>query len=160
MFLAVLLQALGIGVIIAEFVVPSMGLLTAAAVGIFGYSLYVVFSGTTMMTGAIFVIVDMIMIPVLIYFGVQSLGRSPMSLKKSLKSEDGVTSQDPEHLKLVGARGIIISTCRPAGRAEINGRKHDVVSVDEFLNPGTEIEVAEVNGNRIVVKKVEKLRVE
>ena len=42
----------------------------------------------------------------------------------------------------------------PAGKAKIAGRVIDVVSRGEFIEPGAPVEVAEVRGNRVVVKEV------
>jgi len=55
---------------------------------------------------------------------------------------------------LVGRRGAVVSALRPAGKAEIGGVLRDVVAVGEFLDPGTPIEVVEVEGNRIVVRSL------
>ena len=49
----VILQLLGIVVIIAEMILPSAGLLTIAALGLFGYSLFLVFSTISVTTGFI-----------------------------------------------------------------------------------------------------------
>lgn len=62
-----------------------------------------------------------------------------------------LTEQDPE---LISKQGVAMSTLRPAGRAQIDGRLVDVVSEGEFINPGTPIEVIEVAGNKVVVRSV------
>jgi len=149
--LTIILQAVGVAVIIAEFLIPSAGLLTVAAIGIFGYSLYIVFSQTTVMIGVVFLLADLALVPVLVFFGVLMLGKSPMALRQSLRREDGVTSQDAGLQHLVGLSGTVISPCRPAGRALIEGKKYDVVSAGDFFDNGVDIVVTEVNGNRIVV---------
>lgn len=56
----------------------------------------------------------------------------------------------------VGDWGIAESLLRPAGRATFNGQSIDVVSDGSFLDPGTQIRVVEISGNRIVVSEVEK----
>ena len=53
---------------------------------------------------------------------------------------------------LVTRRGVAVTALRPAGKVEIEGVLHDVVAVGEFLPAGTPIEVAEVEGARIVVR--------
>ena len=52
---------------------------------------------------------------------------------------------------LVGARGVALTILRPAGIAELNGRRLNVVARGAFIEPDTPIVVAEVHGNRIVV---------
>jgi membrane-bound ClpP family serine protease len=41
---------------------------------------------------------------------------------------------------------------RPAGIAEIDGERIDVISDGEFINPGENIVVTRIDGNRIVVR--------
>src|SRR5215813_13589159 len=52
-----------------------------------------------------------------------------------------------------GKRGIAISPLRPAGFAEIEKQRVDVVSDGEFIDAGAPIVVTRVDGNRIVVRR-------
>ncbi len=56
----------------------------------------------------------------------------------------------------MGLTGTVVTDLRPAGTAVINNRRVDVVSRGEYLDKGTEIIVLEVEGNRVVVKQVDK----
>jgi len=56
----------------------------------------------------------------------------------------------------VGDWGKADSHLRPAGRASINGQSIDVVSDGSFLEPGAQVRVIHVSGNRIVVSEIEK----
>ena len=47
------------------------------------------------------------------------------------------------------------SALRPTGIARIDGRRVDVVTRGEQLEPGTRVRVVEVSGNRLVVAAVE-----
>lgn len=49
--------------------------------------------------------------------------------------------------------GSAVSPLRPAGIAEIDGIRIDVVSDGGFIEPGSAIEVTRVDGNRIVVRR-------
>ena len=55
---------------------------------------------------------------------------------------------------LLGKEGLTISPLRPAGLAEIDGERVDVVADGEFLEEGVTIRVAEVEGNRVMVEAV------
>ena len=63
-------------------------------------------------------------------------------------------AQDTKLVDLVGKEGTTISPLRPAGLAEIDGARVDVVSDSEFLDAGVTVRVAEVEGNRVVVEAV------
>ena len=47
-----------------------------------------------------------------------------------------------------------MSPLRPAGIADIDGKRVDVVSQGEWIDATTPIEVIRVDGNRIVVRHV------
>ncbi|MBI1995048.1 MAG: NfeD family protein [Deltaproteobacteria bacterium] len=53
----------------------------------------------------------------------------------------------------LGKGGTAISPLRPAGIAEIEGERVDVVSDGELIEPGVPIVVTRVDGNRIVVRR-------
>ncbi|MGN0772137.1 MAG: NfeD family protein [Christensenellales bacterium] len=57
---------------------------------------------------------------------------------------------------LVGKTGITLTALRPSGTVEIDGKKYDVVSQADFIDKDEKVEVIEVEGVRIVVKKYEK----
>ena len=148
------LQLLGVIIILAEFVLPSGGILTVAACAVCGYSLYLVFTISTGI-GFIFVGADVIIFPVLVLIGIKILANSPLTLKKTLSRQEGVTSQDNELQSLIGKTGTVIHDLRPAGRAIIENKRFDVVSVGDYIEKNNTIIVTSVNGNRIVVKKLE-----
>jgi membrane-bound serine protease (ClpP class) len=54
----------------------------------------------------------------------------------------------------LGKKGRASSALRPAGIAEIEGERVDVVSDGELIDAGQLIEVTRVDGNRIVVRRV------
>lgn len=55
---------------------------------------------------------------------------------------------------LLGQVGTATSMLRPAGMAKFGDRYVDVVTEGDFIPPGTPIQVVEVEGTRIVVKRV------
>jgi len=54
----------------------------------------------------------------------------------------------------VGEKGEVTSRLRPAGRARFGDAIVDVVAAGEFLAVGTAVEIAEIHGNRVVVRPV------
>jgi membrane-bound ClpP family serine protease len=57
---------------------------------------------------------------------------------------------------LLHKQGTSVSELRPAGIAEIEGRRVDVVTRGEMIPAGVAVEVAEVEGNRVVVKRADR----
>ena len=56
----------------------------------------------------------------------------------------------------VGDWGVAESLLRPAGRVKFHGTSIDVVSDGTYLEPGVQVRVVEIAGNRIVVSEIEK----
>ncbi|NWF49586.1 MAG: nodulation protein NfeD [Ignavibacteriaceae bacterium] len=73
-------------------------------------------------------------------------------LADSEKTELGFLS-NPQSNELIGKTGIALTTLRPAGIAEIEGKKIDVVADNEYIPNGTKIKVVKVEGIRVVVLK-------
>ena len=55
----------------------------------------------------------------------------------------------------VDKKGVAVTVLRPAGMAEFDGVKLNVVSDGEFIPEGERVRVSRVEGNRIVVVKAE-----
>ena len=55
---------------------------------------------------------------------------------------------------LVGREGRTLTPLRPAGLAEIDERRIDVVADSELIPAGVRVRVSEVEGNRVVVEAV------
>lgn len=79
-------------------------------------------------------------------------GETARSLEPRLAPELQPGPGDP-FSDLVGERGTAASLLRPAGKADFRGRMIDVVSDGPFIPEGTPIEVVQVSGNRIVVRR-------
>ncbi|RPJ15128.1 MAG: nodulation protein NfeD [Deltaproteobacteria bacterium] len=74
-------------------------------------------------------------------------------LETELLSGAGGGSAPENDRMWLGKSGTALSPLRPAGSAEIEGERVDVVSVGEFIEPGVPIVVTHVDGNRIVVRR-------
>jgi len=53
----------------------------------------------------------------------------------------------------LGDAGEVVSILRPTGKAKFGDAIVDVVAEAEFLDKGTKVEIIEIHGNRVVVKK-------
>jgi membrane-bound serine protease (ClpP class) len=153
--LPVLLQAIGVLVIFAEIFIPSFGLLALIALAVFSYSLYLVFTAISSTAGLVFAGLDLILVPVCIVFGMKILAKSPLALRRELSREQGVVSQAREIEAYLHMQGMAVTDLRPAGMAEINMKRLDVVTDGEYIEANTPVVVTGVTGNRIIVQKIE-----
>ena len=75
-------------------------------------------------------------------------------LEAGLGAGHAYGSAPDSDLRWLGKKGQASSPLRPAGIAEIEGERVDVVSDGELIDAGQRVEVTRVDGNRIVVRRV------
>jgi membrane-bound serine protease (ClpP class) len=75
-------------------------------------------------------------------------------LGSATAAKDGYVSQAASMETLLGKRGTTVGVLRPAGIAEIEGKRVDVVTEGSYVKKGVEVEVVQVDGNRVVVKRI------
>ena len=150
----ILLYALGLAFIAAEVLIPSGGILGFGALAAFVASVVTAFQVSASF-GTTFLIVTCVSIPVVIALAVKAMpytpfGRLMINNGLSFEAQEATDNRD---LGLLGQRGEVLTPLRPAGHARIEGRRVDVVSRGESLEPGVPVEVVEVRGNRVVVAR-------
>lgn len=74
-------------------------------------------------------------------------------LETGMPADKGYISA-PESVRWLRRRGTALSPLRPAGIAEIDGARVDVVSEGGFIEAGAAIEVTRAEGYRIVVRRL------
>lgn len=74
-------------------------------------------------------------------------------LDTGMQADLGYVSAPESDRRWLGRTGTALSPLRPAGIAEIDGARVDVVSDGGFIDAGTSIEVTRVDGNRVVVQR-------
>jgi membrane-bound serine protease (ClpP class) len=72
---------------------------------------------------------------------------------KPLILETAITAKAGEADSLVGRHGVTETALRPAGKANIGGKRIDVVTDGGFLEANERVVVAEVDGPRVVVRR-------
>lgn len=149
---AILLLGLGLAFIVAEVLFPSLGLLSLLATACIVGALAVAFADSTS-TGLNFLIAVAVLVPVVMLVGFKLFPRSPMGRKMVAPglSFDATSATDERDSALVGREGTVESALRPTGIARIDGRRVDVVTRGELVEPPARVRVIEVTGNRVVV---------
>ena len=146
------LQLLGVAAIIAEFIIPSFGVISLIAATFFLLSLYMVFTDLSYQVGYALVVADIFLIPAAIFVGVKVLELSPVTLKQQLKSSEGATSQKKGLDHFLGLEGTALSDLRPSGVAMIGDERIDVVTRGEYIEKESPIRVLSVTANSVIVK--------
>ena len=76
---------------------------------------------------------------------------SRLILSDDLAAATGHTSASTD-IGLVGLRGTAVTSLRPSGTAEIDGRRIDVVAMGQFVDSGEPVEVVSARGAVVEVK--------
>ena len=102
----------------------------------------------------VFTGLDVILVPIMLIVGMKILAKSPLSLKRELSRKDGVASQQQGLEALIEMKGVAVTDLRPAGMAQINSQRLDVVTDGEYVEKETPVIVTGISGNRIVVEEI------
>jgi membrane-bound serine protease (ClpP class) len=159
----VLLVATGLLLLALElFVVPGFGIAGVAGIVaiIAGLTLSLVGAGATWeLVGAA---VGRVALSLLIALGaslvlLRFLPHLPFArsliLDTGLDATSGYASAPEEDRRWLGKQGTAVSPLRPAGIADLEGERVDVVSDGGYIEAGTAIHVTRVEGNRVVVRR-------
>lgn len=151
-----LLFGLGLALIVAEVLVPSLGVLgTLAALCIVGSVVWAFALSTG--AGLQMLLAAAVLVPGALLAGFKLLPHSPLARKlfaPGFSFADG-SAADPRDASLPGRVGRVEAPLRPVGTARFEGRRVDVVSRGELIEAGASVRVLEVRGNRVLVARVE-----
>ncbi|NND73184.1 MAG: nodulation protein NfeD [Rhodothermales bacterium] len=161
----IILFVLGAGLIAVEiFIIPGFGfagvsgIICVIAALLFGLVGNVGFSFPSVqgMSTAITTLAATLILFVMLLFSLgRYLPKSERFNKLVLQPELGSTSgylASPAHDSIIGRTGVAITPLRPAGTAEIDGERIDVVSRGEFVPAGSSVKVLSAKGSKIEVR--------
>lgn len=150
----IILALLGFGAIILEFFVPSAGIIGLIGGGCVIAGIVFTYLNYGRLAGSIFLLVSAIIGPIIVilYFKLfpGSIIGKRLILKNEFKQSEGFTAGKKKNIS-VGDRGKTTTKLRPVGSALINNELVDVTTDGEFIDKDSDIEVVEIDGNRIIV---------
>lgn len=79
---------------------------------------------------------------------------SHLSLHEVMSLKDGYVGIDPELLHLKGMKGIAVTTLRPSGKINIEGKNYDALAEWGMIEKGTNIVVTKVEAAQLYVQVV------
>lgn len=153
----IILFVAGVGLLIAELFVPSFGILGIAGFVSLGAGIVLAaydYRDAMAALGIALLGCVLVLIVVFVWFRRRGVWNR-FVLRDEFKTEAGYVSA-PVRRQLVGKRGEALTPLRPSGTALIEGERVDVVTSGEFIPAGEAIEVIQVEGVRVVVRKAEK----
>lgn len=98
-------------------------------------------------------VVSIVIIAIIIKYLPKSTLFNRLILADEEKADKGFVSSK-SLLDLVGNEGVSLTTLRPAGMADFNGNKIDVVADGDYVQQGTKVKVLRVEGSKVVVREI------
>jgi membrane-bound serine protease (ClpP class) len=156
-WLAYLAFLLGVIAFVMEALVfPGFGVSGIVGIILVGWGVLLLAVDVTQATAAL--VVALIATIAIFMLGLRLMSRYNMWYKLTLQnkqnSKEGYVAPAPELSLFAGKEGVALTPLRPAGSAEIEGHRLDVVTAGEFISTGARIKVVKVEGTRVVVKEI------
>jgi membrane-bound serine protease (ClpP class) len=150
----IVLLLVALGFTIAEVMFPSFGMLGLLSVASYVAAIILAFErGET--AGYMVLILVLLLAPASIFFAFRALPHTPIGKRIMLAAPDRSQvgmAPDPELSALQGKSGLTTSPLRPAGIADIDGRRVHVVAAVGFIDAGERVVVTRVEGSKVVVE--------
>ena len=143
--------------LLAEDLLPTGGALGLLAVGCLAIVLFVGFSESTGL-GISYLVAEVVCVPIAyasFAFLVDKTGlKRRASLQPPERDEVDLRDENPVLGHLIGRSGRVVSTLRPSGMVEFDGRKLDGIAEAGLIPAGSEVEAVEVRSGRLIVRCV------
>ncbi|MCQ2437035.1 MAG: hypothetical protein MJ099_01405 [Clostridia bacterium] len=149
---ALILMILGYALIITEMYLPGFGL--PGISGTVMLVLGIVFMQPTAPQALILVLISVVFLALVFIIVVRSLSKGRLS-RSPLVLNDSVNGSEENTIIPIGTRGTAQTLLRPAGIGLFDSRRLNVVSDGEFIEANADIEIVSIDGNRILVRKIE-----
>lgn len=152
---ALVMLIVGYVLLVVEMYVPGFGL--PGVSGIILMTIGVIAMQPTPLQALILVLICVLLLGIAFSVAMHSISRGRLSRSRLVLNEAlGEKKENPEEEMryFIGKTGITHTALRPAGIAEFDGVKLNVVSDGDFVGAQRAIRVERVEGNRIVVREI------
>ena len=150
---AILMLIVGFVLVVVEMYIPGFG--APGIIGILLLVLGVIATNPSPLQALVLALIIVVLLCIAFSICIRTVSRgklskTPLVLNDVSTGEESDASSDLSYF--VGREGETHTALRPAGIAEFDGVKLNVVSDGDFINVGCRIRVERVEGNRIVVR--------
>lgn len=146
---------LGIGLLIMEALMPGFGIAGFSGIALEVVALVLTWQqhGTMATLGMLLIVLSVLAIAISTSLHSLTKGKSSIVNSHTESTDAGYRSAEDMQVFL-GREGTATTALRPTGLGEFDGVRLNVVSEGDFIENGTKIRVTQIEGSRIVVKKV------
>lgn len=151
MFYIVLLIILGVLFLVAELVFLS-GTFAGGILSLicYGGAIFLAFSDGTV-TGVVVTVIVALVSLIATIISLRAKTWQRLSLKQEIES---ASMEQPEATLKVGDRGVTVSRLSPMGKVKIGGSIYEAKSIDAYIDPKCDVEVAGFENFSVIVRKI------
>ncbi len=153
--LSLLLLVLGLVLLVTEHALPTAGVLGLLGAGCLGAVLYRGFSESSGM-GLRYLVAEAVLVPSVYAVGSYLIARTPLGRAAALRppepDEVDVSHASSDLGRLVGERGRALTTLRPSGMVDFEGRRLDGIAEEGHIATGSPVLAVRVRSGRLVVR--------
>jgi membrane-bound ClpP family serine protease len=150
-----LILAMVVALLAAEDFLPTGGALALIAGGALIFLLYLGFS-TSRNLGISYLVAEVLVVPATYAIStllIQKTGlKRLVSLRPPEAAEVDISREGPDLDRLIGLRGRAVTTLRPSGMVDFDGRRLDGVAESGLIEIGTSVLAIQVRSGRLVVQ--------
>ncbi len=150
----VIMFVFGIALMLVEAFMPGFGIFGVS--GLIATILSIVLAASEVIMGMYMLLASLVLAGVFSVFAFRYFSRRGalrhIILGEEEKSALGYVAPLDQR-ELTGRKGIAVTSLRPSGAAEIEGKRIDVVSEGSYIEDGTAIIVDRVEGARVIVRR-------
>ena len=152
---AVFLYAACAALLVAEVFIPSFGLLSVCSVACLIGGLTIFFRHSAM-AGWIGVVVAVVMIPSMLMAAYRVLPKTRFGkrviLSPPVRDRGDAIADTPQLQQLIGHAGRVLTTMRPVGMCDFDGRRVECVAESGYLQKDNRVKVIRVEGTQVTVR--------
>ncbi len=133
-------------------IIPGFGIAGILGIASIVASCWIAFAQIGPTAGIIVILVNMVLVVATTILMLRSKTWKKLSLKTNIDSK--VDSAPQEKGIDVGNRGVAVTRLAPAGKVQIGETVLEAFTRDSLVEPGKEVEVVEMEGNKVFVKEI------
>ena len=154
--IALVFEALGIVLLVAELFLPSHGVLTVLAVGSLGGGIFCAFRYDTTF-GYASLVLSLLFLPAFAVAAVKIwprtfVGRRVAPPNREFLASESPASSDAGLEGLVGRTGVTLTPLRPVGACDFGGRRVECHAESGMIDRDTRVVAIDVRGRSLVVR--------
>ena len=131
------------------FLFPGFSICGIVSLVFAGVAVWYSFSMIGVAAGLVTVVIWLIVLAIAIWAFVKSKTLDKMSLNTELKETSNLYDMNKVE---VGMKGVTSSRLAPIGKVIVNGKEFEAKSMDGFVDQKCEVEVTEIEDNKLIVK--------